>query len=106
MHGDEGNTSRSKWSTPVSASPPEHRARIFEEFYQVRGNRAIRGAVGGMGLGLAIVRRLADLLRHDIELSSRVGRGSRVAVVALRAEAPPPRPQRRAQNLGVRDAHG
>ena len=72
----------------------EHRARIFEEFYQVRGNRAIRGAVGGMGLGLAIVRRLADLLHHDIELSSRVGRGSRVAVVAPRAEAPPPRPQR------------
>jgi signal transduction histidine kinase/CheY-like chemotaxis protein len=72
----------------------EHRARIFEEFYQVRGNRAIRGAVGGMGLGLAIVRRLADLLRHDIELSSRIGHGSRFAVIAPRAEAPPPRPWR------------
>ena len=72
----------------------EHRERIFEEFYQVRGSRAVRGAVGGMGLGLAIVRRLADLLRHDIELKSRIGRGSRFAVVAPRAESPSPRPRR------------
>ena len=30
-----------------------------------------------MGLGLAIVRRLAALLEHRIEVASRVGRGSR-----------------------------
>ena len=72
----------------------EHRARIFEEFYQVRGHRANRGASDGMGLGLAIVRRLADLLGHDIELTSRIGRGSRFAVLAPRAEAPSPRPRR------------
>ncbi|MFO1317134.1 MAG: ATP-binding protein [Burkholderiales bacterium] len=62
---------------------PEHRSRIFEEFYQVRaGNRR---AHAGMGLGLAIVRRLAALLDHRIGLESRVGRGSRFAVVAPRA---------------------
>jgi len=72
---------------------PEHRERIFEEFYQVRapapaGNR-------GMGLGLAIVRRLADLLGHAVTLRSQPGRGSRFAVVAprvtdLRSIAPRP----------------
>ncbi len=55
-------------------------ARIFEEFYQVRGNST--HAHGGMGLGLAIVRRLAVLLRHEVDVTSRVGRGSRFRVVA------------------------
>jgi CheY-like chemotaxis protein len=34
-----------------------------------------------MGLGLAIVRRFADLLDHRIEVNSEVGRGSRFCVV-------------------------
>lgn len=63
---------------------PEHRGRIFEEFYQVRGAGGPR-AHAGMGLGLAIVRRLAALLGHRVEVDSRVGRGSRFAVVAPRA---------------------
>ena len=37
-----------------------------------------------MGLGLAIVRRLAQLLGHRIEVTSTVGRGSRFRVVAGR----------------------
>ncbi|HEX4882545.1 MAG TPA: HAMP domain-containing sensor histidine kinase, partial [Casimicrobiaceae bacterium] len=40
---------------------PEHRAHIFEEFYQVRPSPGA-GAGRGMGLGLALVRRFADLL--------------------------------------------
>ena len=63
---------------------PEHHARIFEEFYQVREARSDR-VNAGMGLGLAIVRRLAALLEHRIEVASRVGRGSRFSVVAPRA---------------------
>ncbi|MEO8751660.1 MAG: hybrid sensor histidine kinase/response regulator [Casimicrobiaceae bacterium] len=61
--------------------PPEHRARIFEEFYQVRQTRSSR-AHAGMGLGLAIVRRIAALLSHRVEVDSRVGRGSRFRVLA------------------------
>jgi signal transduction histidine kinase/CheY-like chemotaxis protein len=65
----------------------EHRERIFEEFYQVRDTRSSRSHAG-MGLGLAIVRRLALLLGHRIEVTSTVGRGSRFRVVAVAAAAP------------------
>ncbi len=54
----------------------EHRDRIFEEFYQVKGGGDAMPAPAGMGLGLAIVRRLARLLAHDIAVVSTVGRGS------------------------------
>ena len=62
----------------------EHQARIFEEFYQVRETRSSR-AYAGMGLGLAIVRRVAALLGHRIEVVSSVGRGSRFRVLAPRS---------------------
>ena len=75
---------------------PEHHACIFEEFYQVRDGRSDR-ATKGMGLGLAIVRRLAALLEHRIEVASRVGRGSRFSVIAPRAAG--------AADLRVRPAH-
>jgi signal transduction histidine kinase len=61
----------------------EHRERIFEEFYQVRPGGSTRTG-RGMGLGLAIVRRFADLLGHEVELASRPGRGSRFTIVAPR----------------------
>ncbi len=55
----------------------EERARVFEEFYQVPGT-ATRTAEQkkGLGLGLAIVRRLAALMDAPLALSSEVGRGS------------------------------
>jgi len=46
---------------------------IFQEFHQIQ--RA-RGSKEGFGLGLAIVRRLGDLLRHDISVESNLGKGS------------------------------
>jgi signal transduction histidine kinase len=66
---------------------PELSERIFEEF--VQGGGAPRSHVGGrgMGLGLAIVRRLAALLGHALELDSMPGRGSRFSVVVPRAIA-------------------
>jgi signal transduction histidine kinase/CheY-like chemotaxis protein len=64
------------------------RARIFEEFYQA-GNRE-RDRTKGLGLGLALVDRIAQLLGHAITVRSRVGRGSafgvRVPVVAPRGD--------------------
>ncbi|WP_448191961.1 ATP-binding protein [Azospirillum sp. sgz301742] len=47
---------------------------IFEEFYQL-GNPE-RDRSKGLGLGLAVVRRLSRLLGHGVEVHSRVGRGS------------------------------
>jgi two-component system, sensor histidine kinase len=52
----------------------EHLPRIFEEFYQV-GNPA-RDRRHGLGLGLATVKRLSDLLSLDVAVRSVPGRGS------------------------------
>lgn len=46
---------------------------IFQEFHQIR---TAGGNKEGFGLGLAIVRRLADLLGHEISVESEVGKGS------------------------------
>jgi len=72
--------------------PPDLISRIFEEFYQVRDRHTSR-AHAGLGLGLAIVRRLATLLGHRVDVVSRVGRGSRFRVVA---ESAAPVPVKRA----------
>ena len=53
-------------------------AEIFEEFYQV--DNPGRDLERGLGLGLAIVTRLADILGAKVEVASRVGRGSRFSL--------------------------
>jgi CheY-like chemotaxis protein len=62
--------------------------RVFDEFVQLAA--APRNHVGGrgLGLGLAIVRRLALLCGHGIELDSTPGRGSRFSITVPRANAP------------------
>ena len=54
--------------------PATERERIFEEFYQL--NNLARDPRKGLGLGLATVRRLADLLGYAIDLRSAPGKGS------------------------------
>ena len=66
---------------------PEERSRIFEAFY--RGGAAV-DAAPGFGLGLAIVRRAADLLGHRLELVSTPGRGTCVQLTLPLAAAPLP----------------
>ncbi|CCG40182.1 sensor histidine kinase [Magnetospirillum molischianum] len=56
----------------------DKQGRVFEEFFQV-GNPE-RDRTKGLGLGLAIVIRLARLLHHRISLRSTLGRGSVFAV--------------------------
>lgn len=53
---------------------PHHQERIFEEFFQI-GNEA-RDRRQGVGLGLAIVRRLSRLLGTPVEVESTPGEGS------------------------------
>jgi signal transduction histidine kinase len=48
--------------------------RIFDEFYQV--GRTDRERSRGLGMGLAIVKRLAKLLGHRLEVRSAPGRGT------------------------------
>ena len=71
----------------------QHQARVFEEFYQVEptGRQAARGA-RGMGLGLATVQRLAELLNTRVELSSRLHKGTCVRVLVRSAPAALPAP--------------
>jgi signal transduction histidine kinase/CheY-like chemotaxis protein len=60
--------------------PEDQRQNIFGEFVQLPTQH--RERYGGLGLGLAIVDRLRQLLGHEIELISIVGRGSRFAIMA------------------------
>jgi signal transduction histidine kinase len=50
--------------------PPDAIEAIFEEFRQIESDRE------GLGLGLSIVKRTADLLSHGLSVRSVVGRGS------------------------------
>lgn len=52
----------------------EDRVRIFDEFY--RGTDDRQPQKKGLGLGLNIAKRLADLLELQIDVRSEVGRGS------------------------------
>jgi two-component system, sensor histidine kinase len=54
--------------------PPDQQEKIFQEYYQL-GN-AERDRTKGLGLGLAIVRRITDLLDCKLTLRSQPGRGS------------------------------
>ena len=68
---------------------------IFDEFYQVQSNRPLQPHHRkGLGLGLAIVQRLAGLMEAPLTVRSRVGRGT---VFSL--EVTPGRPPRAAEEL-------
>jgi two-component system, chemotaxis family, CheB/CheR fusion protein len=51
---------------------------IFDEFHQL--DNPARDSSKGLGLGLAIVQRLADLLGHKIDVRSRLGVGSNFSI--------------------------
>jgi CheY-like chemotaxis protein len=67
--------------------PPEKRSEIFDEFIQL--NNPGRDLGKGLGLGLAIVARLADLMDARVEVNSFDGRGSRFSLSLPCIEAAP-----------------
>jgi len=78
----EGRGAIEVWDTGPGIAAHE-RELVFREFYQADKSRT-----KGLGLGLSIVRRLCTLLGHEIDLRSRLGRGSVVRVSARLAQAP------------------
>jgi len=63
--------------------PREHQAAIWEEFRQLAN--AERDPSKGLGLGMAIVKRMADLLQHPLSLESAPGVGTAVTIRVPRA---------------------
>lgn len=58
--------------------PPEHRSRVFERFYRI--DKSHSKATGGTGLGLSIVKHAVQYLGGQIDLTSRVGEGTKITV--------------------------
>jgi CheY-like chemotaxis protein/anti-sigma regulatory factor (Ser/Thr protein kinase) len=71
--------------TGIGVEPAEQ-ARIFGEFYQVAD--VVRSRERGMGLGLAIAQRSAQLLDGAIVVRSVPGRGSMFSLTLPLAEPP------------------
>ena len=64
------------WDSGIGIAPAAL-PRIFDEFYQVQSQRPLEAHQRkGLGLGLAIVQRLAALMSAPLTVRSRVGRGT------------------------------
>ncbi len=55
---------------------PGHHDAIFKEYFRVNENSPIRG----IGLGLAFVKKIVELHHGKIEVSSRIGEGTRMVL--------------------------
>ena len=89
------------WDTGIGI-PAEELQSIFEEYHQL--DNAARERSRGLGLGLSIVQRLADLLHHRVRVRSHPGRGSvfTIEVALSPGGAPPsPEPQQDVADFGV-----
>ena len=85
----DGSLRLQVWDTGPGI-PVAEQSRIFEEFYQAPGGTPTPEQRRGLGLGLAIVRRLAALIGSRIDLRSVPGRGSVFGFALPAARAPAP----------------
>ncbi len=79
--------------------PEDQRERVFMEFQRLE--QTSRDSPG-LGLGLSIVQRMAHVLDHPLDLSSRPGHGTRISIAVPLATAMPAEPVRptRAPRMG------
>lgn len=99
-----GNTLRIEVRDSGGGIPLESQTIIFQEFVQLDNPGRTRER--GLGLGLAIVRKLTDLLSHPLHLNSAPGRGS---VFAVEIPTCAPHPEHVSESDHIRepgDVHG
>jgi len=80
-----GGVSLEVWDADIGISE-EELPKVFAEFYQVANPERDRSK--GLGMGLAIVKRLSELLGHELTVQSRPGTGSVFRVWVSRVHAP------------------
>ncbi|MGH6646713.1 ATP-binding protein [Aquabacterium sp.] len=68
--------------------PAEHQKQVFEEFFQL--DNPERDRTKGLGLGLSIVQRMAQLLDIRVALKSETGVGTQVTLELNAATSPLP----------------
>ena len=73
------------WDTGVGIGARDLQS-IFDEYHRVRQPEP--DGPTGLGLGLSIVQRLADILGHDIQVRSQPGKGSMFGITVALADAP------------------
>ena len=80
-----GGVSLEVWDSGIGISDAEL-PKVFDEFYQVANPERDRSK--GLGMGLAIVKRLSELLGHELTVRSQPGTGSVFRVWVSRVQAP------------------
>jgi CheY-like chemotaxis protein len=90
------------WDTGIGV-PEDQLSAIFDDFHQLQNDERDRSK--GLGLGLAIVRRLAECLDHQVEVKSKVGKGSCFAVTATRGSSVASRALREERQESVDAVH-
>ncbi len=71
---DEKNLVRLSLSDDGPGIPASQHQLVFSEYYQIKNPERDRNK--GLGLGLSIVKRLSDLLQHDLQLESDTTKGT------------------------------
>ena len=84
-----GSVAVQVWDTGVGIAE-EHRDLVFQEFYQI--DNPERDRRKGLGLGLSIVKRLCNLLGHELRLGSMSSKGSMFEILIPLIESAPDAP--------------
>jgi two-component system phosphate regulon sensor histidine kinase PhoR len=89
-HSDQNSATIEVADTGIGI-PRDDLPRVFERFYRV--DKARSRELGGTGLGLSIVKHLMQSIGGQIDVTSRLGSGSRFTVHLPRCLVAEARPQ-------------
>jgi PAS domain S-box-containing protein len=90
------------WDTGIGIAK-ENLARLFQPFVQL--DSSLSRQYSGTGLGLSLVRRMAELMNGSVVVESQVNKGSRFTLTlplvtgVARVVAPPPPPEKEPERV-------